>query len=201
MVERHQVRHLHLTSRQGADHPQAAALRDELADLGATVTITAADITDPAAVTRLVAAVGAEHPLTAVVHTAGVLDDAAVAAITPERLAGVLAPKVDGAWNLHQATRDLPLAAFVLYSSVAGITGGPGQASYTAANSFLDALAQHRRAHGLPATSLAWGLWSDTSTFTAGLGAADQRRIARSGLRALPATEALALFDAAGALD
>ncbi|WP_285900607.1 SDR family NAD(P)-dependent oxidoreductase, partial [Frankia sp. R82] len=201
LVERHQVRHLHLTSRQGADHPQAAALRDELADLGATVTITAADITDPAAVTRLVAAVGAEHPLTAVVHTAGVLDDAAVAAITPERLAGVLAPKVDGAWNLHQATRDLPLAAFVLYSSVAGITGGPGQASYTAANSFLDALAQHRRAHGLPATSLAWGLWSDTSTFTAGLGAADQRRIARSGLRALPATEALALFDAAGALD
>nr|WP_285223678.1 type I polyketide synthase [Frankia sp. AiPa1] len=200
LVGHHHIRHLHLTSRQGSDHPNAQALRGELEGLGATVTITAADLADPDAVARLVAAIPADHPLTAVVHAAGTSDDAALTGITPERLRAVLTPKVDGAWNLHHATRDLPLGAFVLYSSVAGLTGGPGQASYTAANSFLDALAQHRHALGLPATSLAWGLWADTSSFTAGLGAADQRRIARSGLRALPAADALALFDAAGAL-
>ncbi|WP_283098503.1 type I polyketide synthase [Frankia sp. AgB32] len=202
LVTHHHLRHLHLISRQGPEHPDAADIRGRLEDLGAAVTITATDITSRPALDELLAAIPAEHPLTAVIHTAGTIDDGALPGLTPARLHTVLAPKLDGAWHLHQATRDLPtVRAFVLYSSIAGLTGGPGQASYTAANSFLDALAQHRRAHGLPATSLAWGLWADTSTFTAELAAADQRRIARSGLRSLPAADGLALFDAVGSHD
>ncbi|MCK9931548.1 type I polyketide synthase [Frankia sp. Mgl5] len=201
LVTRHHVRHLLLTSRQGPGHPRAEALRGELEELGATVTITATDTAEADAVARLIATVPPEHPLTAVIHTAGTSDDAALVNLTPERLESVLIPKIDGAWNLHRLTREHPLRAFVLYSSVAGIAGGPGQGSYTAANSFLDALAQHRRAEGLPATSLAWGLWEDASAFTEQLSAADRRRIGQSGLRPLSAADGLTLFDAAGRLD
>ncbi len=207
MLARHLVstqgaRHLLLTSRRGPDAPGAADLRAELTELGATVTIAAADAADAAAVGTLLDSVPADHPLTAVIHTAGALDDGAVDALTPDRLRAVLRSKVDAAWNLHRATENLDLTAFVLYSSVAGTLGNAGQANYAAANTFLDALAQHRHARNLPATSLAWGLWTETAGGMAGtLDAAGKARLARAGLAPLPADQGLALFDASLGLD
>ncbi|NUU26385.1 MAG: SDR family NAD(P)-dependent oxidoreductase, partial [Streptomycetaceae bacterium] len=163
LVVRHGVRHLLLAGRSGADAPGAAELAAELTGLGASVTLAACDAADAGQVSALLDAVPAAHPLTAVVHTAGVLDDATVEALTPERVDAVLRPKVDAAWELHRQTRDLDLAAFVLFSSAAGLLGNAGQAGYAAANTFLDALAYHRQALGLPATSVAWGLWEQAS--------------------------------------
>ncbi|WP_285901251.1 type I polyketide synthase, partial [Frankia sp. R82] len=200
LVTRHRARHLLLTSRQGSDHPAAGALRAELETLGADVTISATDLTDPDALATLLAGVRTAHPLTAVIHAAGTTDDAPLTSLTPDRLTAVLTPKVDGAWHLHQATRHLStVRAFILYSSVAGLTGNAGQANYATANTFLDALAHHRHTQGLPATSLAWGLWDDTSTLTATLDDTDRVRLARVGIRALSTEQGLALFDDAAA--
>ncbi|WP_229852086.1 type I polyketide synthase, partial [Streptomyces roseolus] len=151
------------------------------------------------ALAGLLAAVPAEHPLTAVVHTAGVLDDGLIGSLTAERLDAVLRPKVDAAWNLHELTRDLDLTAFVVYSSIAGLLGTAGQANYSAGNTFLDALAAHRRAQGLPGLSLAWGLWAESSELSGGLSEVDLQRMARSGLLPLGTAEAMELFDAAPA--
>ncbi|GAA1539931.1 hypothetical protein GCM10009827_069070 [Dactylosporangium maewongense] len=197
LVTVHGVRHLLLAGRRGLDTDGAAALRDELAGHGATVTVAACDVADRAAVAALLAAVPAEHPLTAVVHTAGVADDAVVTDLTADRVAAILRPKADGALHLHELTRGLPLTAFVLYSSLAGILGGAAQAGYAAANSVLDALAAQRRAEGLPALSLAWGLWDTASGITAHLDDADRRRLARNGVAPLPAADALDLLDLA----
>ncbi len=197
LVDRHGVRHLLLTSRRGPDTPGALELEAELTAHGADVTITACDTADADALAALLAAVPADHPLTAVVHAAGVLDDATVQSLTPERIDTVLRPKADAAWHLHHLTRDLDLSAFVLYSSIAGILGNPGQANYAAANTFLDALAHHRRANGLPATSLAWGPWTSEAGMTSNLTGVQQDRATRSGLRPLTADQALALFDTA----
>jgi acyl carrier protein len=112
-----------------------------------------------------------------------------------------LAPKVDGAWNLHELTRDLDLSAFVLCSSVAGVTGAPGQGNYAAGNAFLDGLAAYRRASGLPGVSLAWGWWAQASAMTGHLGGRDVARLSRGGLAPLSAGQALELFDAGVALD
>ncbi|MTE21461.1 SDR family NAD(P)-dependent oxidoreductase [Streptomyces sp. TRM43335] len=197
LVTAHGARRLLLLSRRGEGAPGAAALRAELEGLGAEVTFAACDAADRAALAGVLAAVPAEAPVRAVVHTAGVLDDTVVTDLTPERLHHVLRPKIDAAWNLHELTRDLPLSAFVLYSSVAGLIGNAGQGNYAAANTFLDALAQHRHARGLPAASLAWGLWADTSALSAGLGETDRRRLARIGLRPLSSEEGTTLFDLA----
>ncbi|MER6692255.1 SDR family NAD(P)-dependent oxidoreductase [Streptomyces minutiscleroticus] len=191
------MRRLLLLSRRGTDAPGAAQACAELAALGAEVQVHAADVTDPATVTEVLASVPAAHPLTAVVHAAGVIDDGVIGTLTPERLATVLRPKADAAWALHEATRDLDLAGFVLFSSAAGVLGAPGQGNYAAANAFLDALAQHRRATGLPAVSLAWGLWQESSELTAGLTDADVRRMERAGLGLLPTRQGLGLFDVA----
>ncbi|GAA2304550.1 type I polyketide synthase [Streptomyces hawaiiensis] len=197
LVTEHGARRLLLLSRRGANAPEAGELRAELERLGAHVSIAACDASDRRQLAGALAGVPDEFPVTAVVHTAGILDDTVLSGLTAERLDAVVRPKIDAAWNLHELTRHLPLSAFVVYSSLAGLIGNAGQANYAAGNTFLDALAQHRRAQGLPATSLAWGLWTQTSTISGRLTDTDLSRIARLGLRALPSDEAMSLFDAA----
>ncbi|MEU4357222.1 type I polyketide synthase, partial [Streptomyces virginiae] len=197
LVKQHGVGRLLLTGRRGAATPGAEEFTAELASLGAEVTVAACDTGDRAALAALLAAVPADRPLTAVVHAAGVTDDSVLAGLTAQRMEGVLRPKADAALHLHELTRDLDLSAFVLFSSLAGTLGSAGQGNYAAANASLDALAHRRRAEGLPAVSLAWGLWAQESTLTGDLGAADLKRLARSGIGALSAEDGLALFDAA----
>ncbi|MEV0643259.1 type I polyketide synthase, partial [Streptomyces sp. NPDC050619] len=197
LVATHGVQHLLLAGRSGESAPGAADLRAELTGAGAKVTIAACDVADADAVDALLAEIPAEHPLTAVVHTAGVLDDGVLTSLTPERVSTVLRPKADAAWHLHRATRDLDLAAFVLYSSVSGVLGSQGQSGYAAGNAYLDALAAHRRRGGLPATSLAWGMWASRTGMTAALTDTDLQRMVRSGLPPIGRELGLALFDAA----
>ncbi|WP_369394291.1 SDR family NAD(P)-dependent oxidoreductase [Streptomyces sp. CG1] len=192
LAERHGVTRLVLTSRRGPEAHGAAQLRSELAELGAEAEIVACDVSERAALAALLAA----HPADSVVHTAGVLDDGLVASLTPERLDTVLRPKADAAWHLHELTRERELSHFVLFSSAAGTIDASGQGNYAAANVFLDTLAAHRAALGLPATSLAWGLWSGGG-MGAALDAAEVQRIERSGIGALDPAEGLELFDAA----
>jgi acyl transferase domain-containing protein len=196
LVERHGVRRLLLVSRRGADAPGARELSAAVAELGAAADWAARDVGDRDAVAALLASVPAEHPLSAVVHVAGVLDDGVVGALTPRRVDAVLRPKADAAWHLHELTRESGLGAFVLFSSASGVFGAAGQANYAAANSFLDALARHRRSLGLAATSVAWAPWASAG-MAGGLDARDQARLAGIGMAALSDEDGLALFDAA----
>ncbi|MFG1665505.1 SDR family NAD(P)-dependent oxidoreductase [Streptomyces sp. Y7] len=182
LLAEHGVPRLLLTSRQGVDDPRAAEAAAELTALGAEVEVAACDVADAAALADVLDRVGAEAPLRGVVHCAGTLDDGVVAELRPDRLAHVLRPKVDGATHLHRLTADRPLDLFLLVSSAAGVVGNAGQANYAAANVFLDQLAHHRRALGLPAVSVSFGAWAGQ-----GLAAehADLERMARLGHRAL----------------
>ncbi|WP_238432044.1 type I polyketide synthase [Streptomyces cavernae] len=197
LVERHGATRLVLTNRSGGDAPEARKLTEELRGLGAEVTVAACDVADRPAVEALLGSIPAAHPLTAVVHAAGRLDDGVVATMTEEQLHRVLAAKVDGAWHLHELTRDLDLASFTLFSSAAGLFGGAGQANYAAGNAFLDALAQHRRAHGLPGQSLAWGAWTASGGMAGTLDDTAVRRMTRNGFAPITDGAGLALYDAA----
>ncbi|MER5264527.1 type I polyketide synthase [Actinosynnema sp. NPDC002837] len=193
LVVEHGATDLVLLSRRGPAAPGAERLAAELTSLGAAVDVVACDVTDR---DSLAAAIGSRR-LGAVVHTAGLTDDGVLTALEAVQVDRVLRPKVDAAWHLHELTRDHDLSAFVVYSSVAGLLGTAGQANYAAANTWLDGLAEHRRALGLPGTSLAWGLWAEASELSGHLSEVDRRRLARSGLKPLGNAEAMALFDAA----
>ncbi|WP_085161009.1 type I polyketide synthase [Mycobacterium lacus] len=197
LVTRYGIRHLLLLSRRGLNGPGASELQQRLAGLGAQVAITACDISDPAELAEALDTIAADHPLTAVIHAAGVLDDAVVAELSPQQLDAVLAAKADAAWHLHRLTADRDLAAFILFSSAAGILGSPGQANYAAANALLDALARRRHHTQHPATSVAWGYWQTPSGMTAHLSTTDLTRIAGAGLIPITTEQGLALFDAA----
>ncbi|MEU7922100.1 type I polyketide synthase [Micromonospora zamorensis] len=197
LVTTHGVRHLLLTSRRGPDAPGVAELTGRLTGLGATVTVAACDTADAEQLAHTLDAVAAEHPLTAVVHAAGIVDDGVLASLTPQRVAAVLAAKADAARNLHQLTQDRDLTAFVLFSSSAGSFGGPGQGNYAAANAYLDALARHRRHHGLAAISLAWGPWAVGGGMAGQLSDADISRMTSFGITPFTAETGLAAFDAA----
>ncbi|MFD8825910.1 SDR family NAD(P)-dependent oxidoreductase, partial [Streptomyces sp. NPDC059605] len=213
LVRVHGVRHLVLTSRRGQEAPGAEELLAELTAAGAeTVRLVACDVSDRDQIAAVLAdtntgtgidtgtGTGDERPWTGIFHLAAVLDDGVLSAQSPQRLARVWAPKATGARHLHDLSLELglDLAAFVLFSSAAGVLGGPGQSNYAAANACLDALAVHRRALGLPATSVSWGLWQQAGTgLTADLGRAELARLRRMGIGALTPTQALTALDAA----
>ena len=195
MAEAGRAERLTLLSRSGPAAEGAALLAADCARAGIDVRITAADAADRPALAEVLAR--GEAPLTTVVHTAGVLDDGVIGSLTAERIDAVMRPKADAAWNLHELTQDLELDNFVLFSAGAATFGAPGQGNYAAGNAFLDSLAAHRRAAGLPAISLAWGLWAGASAMTGHLSADDRRR-ARNGVMAeITAADGMALLDLA----
>ncbi|WP_341720678.1 SDR family NAD(P)-dependent oxidoreductase [Micromonospora sp. FIMYZ51] len=197
LVTKHGVRHLLLTSRRGPHTPQAHHLHTELTTLGAHVTITACDTTDRTALHTLLT----NHHPTTVIHTAGILDDAPTTTLTTTQLHRVLQPKIDAATHLHELTKHHPLTTFILYSSASGLLGAAGQPNYAAANAYLDALAHHRRANGLPATSIAWGFWAERSAMTGHLEDADVQRMRRAGFEPIDNETGMALFDLATVVD
>ncbi len=201
VVSRYGVRHLVLASRRGQAAEGVDELVADLAQVGAQVQVVACDVSDRAALAELLAALPEQHPLTGVIHAAGVLDDAVIGSLTLDRMDTVLRAKVDAAWNLHELTQGMGLSAFVVFSSMAGIVGAPGQGNYAAANSFLDGLAAHRRAGGLPGLSVAWGLWEQGSAMTQHLSERDKARMSRVGLAPLSSQQALELFDTALAVE
>ncbi len=204
LVARHLVglgaRHLLLVSRRGGGAEGVGELVGELERLGACVSVVACDVGDREALAEVLAEVPVDYPLSAVFHTAGVLEDGVVESLGVEQVERVLRPKVDGAWHLHELTAGSGLAEFVLFSSAAPLLGGAGQGNYAAANGFLDALAQRRRAEGLAGVSLAWGLWEQESGMAAGLDEAGLERFgrlihARMGMLPLEPEEGLRLLD------
>ncbi|MEW2141173.1 type I polyketide synthase, partial [Streptomyces sp. NPDC005409] len=201
LVSEHEVRDLLLVSRRGRAAEGVDQLVGALTGLGARVRVEACDVGDRDALARLLASIPDDRPLTGVVHCAGVVEDGIVDTVTPGQLAGVLRPKAEAALHLHELTAGLDLSAFVLFSSFAGVVGTAGQASYAAANTFLDALAHERRAQGLSAVSAAWGLWEEDRGMGGQVTEADMARIRRLGAVPMPAEEGLALFDAVVAQD
>ncbi|WP_280362788.1 type I polyketide synthase [Nocardia wallacei] len=197
LAREHGVRSLLLLGRRGAEAPGAAYWAADLSAAGARGQLVAGDVADGEAVRAALAAAPPDAPVVGVVHAAGVLADAVLPDQTAHGVDAVFAPKVDGAWHLHELTAGTDLAAFVLFSSVAGTLGAAGQANYAAANSFLDALASYRRARGAVATSIAWGLWDDSTGMTGHLAGTDLHRLQRAGVAAMTRDHALALFDRA----
>jgi NAD(P)-dependent dehydrogenase (short-subunit alcohol dehydrogenase family)/acyl carrier protein len=197
LVVEHHVGCVVLVSRSGLKAPGADELKAELVRLGAQVHVAACDVSNREAVAGLLEEIPVEFPLRGVIHAAGALDDGMIGSLTSESVERVFAPKVEGAWNLHELTADMDLSMFMLFSSGAGTMGAPGQSNYAAANAFLDSLAAYRRARGLQGTSIAWGLWEQAGGMTSGLEVADMARLARTGVIALTAAEGLELFDAA----
>ncbi len=198
------ARHLTLLGRRGSrtgpsgpsPSEDAQQTIQRLEGQGVSVQILQADVADlsalKAAIAPCLAAVA--PPLKGVFHLAGTLDDGLLVNQSWERMAAVMAPKVAGAWNLHQLTQAVDLDHFVCFSSMAALVGSPGQGSYAAANAFLDAIAHHRASLGLPALSLDWGPWAEVG-MAARLGEQQQRRFAAQGLTAIPVETGLALLE------
>ncbi|HEY8809251.1 MAG TPA: SDR family NAD(P)-dependent oxidoreductase, partial [Solirubrobacterales bacterium] len=202
LVTQHGVRHLLLVSRRGPGAEGARELESRLTEDGAEVTIAACDVSVRGQLEALIDAIPHERPLGAVFHAAGVLDDGVLESLDGGRLERVMGPKADAAWHLHELTKGLDLSRFVMFSSAAGLLGGPAQANYAAANALLDALAWHRRAQGLPAASLAWGLWEQESGMAKGLSDAELAQFksqarARLGFVPIVSARGVELFDAA----
>lgn len=192
------VRRLLLVSRRGPDAPGVEELLERLGRLGCEASAVACDVGDRAALAQLLEAIDPEHPLTGVVHAAGALDNAMVQSLDAARVDGVMRPKADAARWLDELTRGEDLALFVLFSSVAATFSHPGQGNYAAANAYLDGLAQRRRADGLPASAIAWGLWGTGSGMSTRLSRQDIEALAAdTGQRELPVDQALALLDVA----
>jgi myxalamid-type polyketide synthase MxaE and MxaD len=183
------ARHVVLAGRAGSDGNQQAL--NELEASGVSVLAVKADVAVAADVARLFQEIALKMPpLAGVIHAAGVLDDGVVAQQSLARLRRAMDPKVLGAWNLHRHTKDLPLDFFIAFSSVASLVGSPGQANYAAGNAFLDALAHHRRALGLPALSVNWGAWGGGMAETA----AARRRQEANGVEAIEPSAGLSLL-------
>ncbi len=197
LVTEYGARHLLLLSRSGPEAASASGLSAQLTELGAEVRIEACDVSDREQLKLLIDSIDPEHPLGAVIHTAGVIEDGLIDLMSVGQLDRVLGPKADAAWHLHELTKQEDISAFVMFSSMAGTVGGPGQGNYAAANAFLDALAAHRQARGKAATSIAWGMWERESGMTANLDQADMARMRRFGAEALSDEEGLELFDEA----
>ena len=201
-VARHWVRErgareLLLLSRRGLAAPGAVELAEELTGLGARVRVVSCDVGDRVALAAVLGEVAADHPVTAVVHAAGVLGDGVVTGLTRERVAAVLRAKAQGAAHLHELTRDGGLAEFVMFSAAAGVFGAVGQAAYAAANAVMDGLAARRVADGLPGVSLAWGLWESGSATTGDLAEVDRRRVSGAGVLPLSERDGMRLLDRA----
>jgi acyl transferase domain-containing protein/acyl carrier protein len=192
----HGVKHLLLLGRSGAGSAAAQEAVAQLQQAGVTVTVAQADVASTDDVARVLAeARQALPPIRGVFHAAMVLDDAPLLELTPQRFQRVLAPKVAGAWNLHTQTRNDPVEHFVLFSSCAAVIGNPAQGNYVAANLFLDMLAHHRRALGLPALAVDWGVVRDVGVVAARTALA--RHLESVGMIPLPARE---MLDALGVL-
>jgi acyl transferase domain-containing protein/acyl carrier protein len=200
LVAEHRVRHLLLVSRSGEDGAGAGELAAQLRELGAETTIAACDVANRPQLERLIESIPPERPLRAVIHSAAVLDNGVIESLDVERLERVMRPKVDGAWHLHELTKDLDLSQFVLFSSISGLLGSSAQANYAAANVFLDALARYRQEEGLPATSMTWGGWAQESALFEDVSERDKARVLRLGLAVASPEEGLELFDAARAV-
>jgi len=197
LVTEHGARHLLLANRGGPETEGAPALKTELEELGAEVTIVACDVGDRDQLEKLIGSIPEERPLGAVIHAAGALSDGVIEGLTDEQLERVFSPKADAAWHLHELSAEAELSHFVLFSSAAGVFGNPGQANYAAANAYLDALAARRSCEGLPATSIAWGLWQQEKGMTSNLSEADLARLERAGVLAISEELGLPLFEQA----
>jgi acyl transferase domain-containing protein/acyl carrier protein len=199
LAERHGARRLLLTSRRGHSAEGVEELVAELAELGCEARVEACDVSVREDLEGLIASVPADRPLTAVFHAAGVAAGGVIETLDADGVERAMRPKADAAWYLHELTAELDLSQFVLFSSAAATFGNPGQGDYAAANSFLDGLAAYRRARGLPAVALAWGLWEET-----GMGGrltdSGRARLERLGPPLTPA-EGLALLDVARTVD
>ncbi|HEX8688964.1 MAG TPA: SDR family NAD(P)-dependent oxidoreductase, partial [Solirubrobacterales bacterium] len=197
LVSEHGARHLLLLSRSGDEAEGAKELGAELRELGAEVRIEACDVSKRKQLEGAIGSIDAEHPLGSVFHVAGAIDDGTIESLGKGQIERVFAPKADAAWHLHQLTKSHELSTFVSFSSIAGTLGGAGQGNYAAANAFLDALANQRRSEGLPATSIAWGLWAERGGMAGTLSEADLKRIEGGGIGTLSDEQGLAFLDAA----
>ncbi|MFJ5226873.1 type I polyketide synthase, partial [Streptomyces sp. NPDC088400] len=190
------VRHLVLVGRRGLAGSVVERV-ERLTGLGARVRVVGADVSSRAGVEEALSVVDGGHPLTGVVHAAGVVDDGVVGSLSPERVDAVMGGKAGGAWWLHTLTQNMELSFFSVFSSVAGVVGSPGQANYAAANGFLDGLVQERRARGLVGQSIAWGLWDVTEGLAGDLSESDLTRMSRRGITGLSASGGLGLLQTA----